>query len=86
MTGCFNASLSLTDFEYYYDYATESLAEDLDLTLGDWLYEPLDTTGKLPLAPQMIHACRSYMSVLRRSDQDIHTINCSLLLIDLYFC
>lgn len=64
MTGCFNASLCLTDFEYYYDYVTESPAEDLDLTLGDWLYELLDTTGKLPLEPQMIHACRSYMSPL----------------------
>ncbi|KAM7370771.1 hypothetical protein PAMP_010292 [Pampus punctatissimus] len=30
------------DYEYYYDYVTESPAEDTDLTLDDWLYELMD--------------------------------------------
>ncbi|KAG8008694.1 Hyaluronan-binding protein 2, partial [Nibea albiflora] len=39
-----NASLFLTDY-YYYDYVTESPAEDFDLSLDDWLYELLDITN-----------------------------------------
>uniref|UniRef100_H2U792 trypsin n=1 Tax=Takifugu rubripes TaxID=31033 RepID=H2U792_TAKRU len=34
------------DYEYYYDYATESPAEDTDLNFGDWLFELLEVTVK----------------------------------------
>ncbi|XP_056285103.1 hyaluronan-binding protein 2 [Pseudoliparis swirei] len=30
------------DFEYYYDYTTDSPAEDYDSTFNDWLYELMD--------------------------------------------
>lgn len=47
MTGMLKC-LSLTDYEYYYDYTTDSPAEDFDMTLDDWLYELMDITGNLP--------------------------------------
>ncbi|XP_054454628.1 hyaluronan-binding protein 2 [Anoplopoma fimbria] len=34
------------DFEYYYDYTTDDPAEDIDLTLDDWLYELMDLTDE----------------------------------------
>lgn len=34
-----------TEYEYYYDYVTESPAVDLDTTYDDWIYELLDITG-----------------------------------------
>lgn len=34
-----------TDYEYYYDYATESPAVDVDTSYDDWIYELLDITG-----------------------------------------
>eukprot|EP00066_Takifugu_rubripes_P015406 XP_011604672.1 PREDICTED: hyaluronan-binding protein 2-like [Takifugu rubripes] len=34
------------DYEYYYDYATESPAEDTDLNFGDWLFELLEVTDQ----------------------------------------
>ncbi|KAM9837931.1 hyaluronan-binding protein 2 [Aulostomus maculatus] len=37
--------------EYYYDYFTESPAEDIDWTLGDWLYELLDVTDSCDPSP-----------------------------------
>lgn len=40
-----NASLFFADYEYYYDYTTDSPAEDTDLNYGDWLFELLDVTG-----------------------------------------
>lgn len=49
MTGIMDFALFLTAYEYYYDYTTDSPAEDLDLALDDWLYELMDVTGKSPL-------------------------------------
>ncbi len=45
---CLSDSLFLPAYEYnfYQDYPTLSPAEEFDLTVGDWLYELLDTTGK----------------------------------------
>lgn len=34
-----------TDYEYYYDYATESPTVDTDTSYDDWIYELLDITG-----------------------------------------
>ncbi|XP_044035414.1 hyaluronan-binding protein 2 [Siniperca chuatsi] len=45
-THCIWTGLFLTVYEYYYNYPTESPAEDLDLTLDDWLYEILDITDE----------------------------------------
>ncbi|XP_022598048.1 hyaluronan-binding protein 2-like [Seriola dumerili] len=33
-------------YEYYYDYGTESPAEDADLTADDWLYDLMDITNE----------------------------------------
>lgn len=35
----------LADYEYYYDYTTDSPAEDTDFSDGDWLFELLDVKG-----------------------------------------
>lgn len=35
----------LADYEYYYDYTTDSPAEDTDFNYGDWLFELLDVKG-----------------------------------------
>lgn len=43
--------LSCADYEYYYDYATDSPAEDTDLNYGEWLFELLDVTGNPPTPP-----------------------------------
>lgn len=47
MVKWWNASRFFADYEYYYDYATESPAEDTDLNFGDWLFELLDVTGNV---------------------------------------
>lgn len=50
MLECFNVCLFLVDY-YYYDFPTEIPAQDVDLTLDDWLYELMDFKGKRPLTP-----------------------------------
>lgn len=40
-----NASFFSADYEYYYDYTTDSPAEDTDFNDGEWLFELVDVKG-----------------------------------------